>query len=101
MVDMPLVMLRMKIVESYSLEELVDIFNQILRKVQDERSDCPVNPAAAALYLYPEVFIKPRDLYITAMLHEICSEAPAEIGGLERVNAYLGNLHVSPLTRLW
>jgi hypothetical protein len=41
MVDMPLVMLRMKIVESLSLEELVDIFNQILRKIQDEKSDCP------------------------------------------------------------
>jgi hypothetical protein len=31
MVDMPAIMLRMKLVETYTLKELVDIFNHILK----------------------------------------------------------------------
>jgi len=33
MIDMPTIMLRMKICESHTLEELVEIFNVIIEKI--------------------------------------------------------------------
>lgn len=71
MIDMPTVMLRMKVVETHSLQELTDMFNFILDKMQ--RGEGPEQSAAAAHYFYPEMFNKPRDLYMTSLLHEICS----------------------------
>ena len=38
---------------------------------------------------------------MTALLHEVCSYHQGELGGYETVNAFLGNLHVKPLSRIW
>lgn len=73
MVDMPTIMLRMKLVETYSLKELVEMFNHILKMIADPNSGTPIQPAAAANFHFPDVFNKPRDLYVAALLHEICS----------------------------
>jgi len=56
---MPALMLRLRICEDYSLEELVEIFNYTLSKIL--RKDGPLQPSAAALYHFPKVFSEPRD----------------------------------------
>lgn len=71
MVEMPAVMLRMKIAETYTLEQLVEMFNFVLEKLQNKQG--PAQPAAAAMYYFPDVFNKPRDQYIAALLHEVCT----------------------------
>ena len=98
MCDMPTLLLRMRICEEHSLEELVSIFNYILSKIQ--RQDGPLQPQAAALYHFPKVFSEPRDQYIASFLHEVCNETK-DGEGYSQVNAYIGNVHVKPISRLW
>jgi hypothetical protein len=45
------------------------------------------------MYHFPEVFNEPRDKYIAAFLHEICTQAENN-QSFETVNAYIGNVHV-------
>jgi len=97
MCDMPALLLRMKICESHSLEELVSIFNYLLSKIQ--RNDGPTQLQAAAIYHFPEVFNEPRDQYVASILHEICLDNENGIS-YNTINAYVGNTHVKPLCRL-
>ena len=92
-------MLRMKIAESHTLQELVDIFNFVTDKIKNEEG--PKSSAASALYHFPHVFSRPRDEYITALLHEVCLQTTPDEGGFKNINAYLGNFHVDPITRIW
>ena len=72
LIDMPELLLRMKIVNDYSLTEIQQIFNYVLNKVYREKRYC-TTPDVAALNLFPDVFAKQRDEYITAMLHDIAN----------------------------
>ena len=59
-------------------------------------------PDATALLYFPEVFSEPRDMYVTSMLHEIANDTKNENHtGFESINAYLGNVHIPPIKRLW
>jgi hypothetical protein len=89
----------MKIAESHTLQELVDIFNFVSDKIKNKEG--PGTSAASALYYFPDVFSRPRDEYVTAFLHEVCLQSNPEDGGFQNVNAYLGNIHVDPITRIW
>jgi hypothetical protein len=73
MIDMPEILLRMRIGNMYTLTELNQIFNEVLNKVArcKENDSAPDVPELAALYHFPEVFQKPRDEYMTAILTEI------------------------------
>ena len=55
LVDMPEILLRMKIGASYSLKELQDIFNVVMNKLAKKEGPC-MSTASAALYYFPEVF---------------------------------------------
>ena len=58
-------------------------------------------PEAAALYYFPEVFGKPRDEYIAAYLHDMANDLQEDGQGFSTINAYLGNLQIKPVSRLW
>ena len=67
-----------------------------------------MQPGAAALVMFPEVFQKPRDEYLYALLRKLAEDegkdlsAPLEDQSAAQViDVYLGNLHVSPISRLW
>lgn len=97
--------MRMQIANKYTLEELQEIFNQIMIKI-DKRQG-PLQPGAAALFHYPEIFQMLRDEYIYSIIQKIVNEesVPGEDGEqppeLEMIDVYLGNIHVSPISRLW
>ena len=74
MIDMPELMLRMKVASMYTLDQLKDIFNDILNKIANAKPGDPRFPDVAALYYYPDIFQKPRDDYMAAMLYEIASD---------------------------
>ena len=96
LIDMPDLLLRMKVVSSHSLAEIQQIFNYVLNKVAKNGS----SPGLAALYYFPEVFAKPRDEYVAAMLFEMATDMQGD-KGLNKINAYLGNLQIKPVSRLW
>ena len=62
----------MKIASQYSLTEMQEMFNQIMKLI--DKREGPIMPGAAALYLYPEVFQKHRDEYIYSMIRKIAEE---------------------------
>ena len=97
---MPELLLRMKIVSEYSLKEIQEIFNYVLNKVHREKRDIMTSDVAA-LHYFPEVFAKPRDDYITAILHDIANDLQGQENGFSSVTAYLGNLQIKPVSRLW
>lgn len=70
LVDMPEVLLRMKVANSHSLVELQEIFNIVMNKLAKKEGPC-ISSASAAVYYFPEVFAQPRDEYVAAMLKEI------------------------------
>ena len=96
LIDMPEVLLRMRIASEHTLDELKEILNEILTRVYVGRSG-PDLPDAAAFYHFPEVFQKPRDEYIAALLHTIATDSSENY---ESILCYLGNVHVKPVSRL-
>lgn len=103
MCDMPEILMRMKISSLYSLKEMQEMFNQIMKKI--DKKEGPIQPEACALYLYPEVFLKHRDEYIYSMLRKIADEgqitSQTNSPPLKTIDVYLGSFHVSPISRLW
>ena len=103
LIDMPELLLRMKIGNELTLEDLQDILNTVLNKMA--RKECPcLTPGQAALYYFPEVFSRPRDEYVAAMLKEIAThmgDGQSSEEAITRVCCYLGNVHVQPIARLW
>ena len=87
LIDMPDILLRMKVVANHSLQEIQQIFNFVLNKVA--KTGDP--PGLTALYYFPEVFAKPRDEYVASMLFEMATDMQGE-NGYNQINAYLGNL---------
>jgi hypothetical protein len=60
------------------------------------------------LVLFPEVFLRPRDEYLYAFLRKLAEEEGKNLSvgvdeqpQVETVDVYLGNIHVSPVSRLW
>jgi hypothetical protein len=70
LIDMPELMLRMKVASMFSLDQLKEIFNDVLNRAMQEE----LLPEVAACLYYPEVFQKPRDEYMAAMLQEIAKD---------------------------
>ena len=97
---MPELLLRMHIVINHSLDEIKQMFNFILNKISRGSGPC-LTPDAAALYYFPEVFAKPRDEYITAMLYEIANDTRNDGDGYKNISAYVGNVQIKPISRLW
>ena len=95
---MPALLYRMKICESYTLEELDGIFNYLRSKIQI--NDGPSQFQAAAVYHFPEVFIEFKDQYVASILHEICLFYE-NLQAYDSINAYVGNTDVKPLCRLF
>ena len=75
LIDIPEILLRMKIAANHTLEELNDIFNQILNKVA--KGNGPSTADVAAIYYFPEVFQRPRDDYVASMINTIASDNSA------------------------
>jgi len=102
LVDMPEILLRMKVAHSHSLSDLQEILNFVMNKLAKREGPC-TSSAMAALYYFPEVFSKPRDEYVAAMLKEIAmhSGEGEDVEGNEQVCCYMGNVHMEPITRLW
>lgn len=100
LIDMPEILLRMKIANNHSLEELQDIFNFIMNKMASKQGPC-ISTAHAALYYFPEVFSKPRDEYVAAMIKELAMQSSDDDNvGHQAISCYLGNVHVQPTLRL-
>ena len=72
LIDMPEIILRMKIVNELSYADLADIFNIVLNKLHKKESPYKF-PDATATHYFPEIFAEPRDLYVASMLHEIAN----------------------------
>jgi hypothetical protein len=58
--------------------------------------------------MFPEVFQKPRDEYLYAILRKLVEDEGMSLTSsiedqppVEVIDFYIGNLHVSPLSRLW
>ena len=66
MIDMPEILLRMKIGNDYTLEQLNKMFNTVANKIKQKK--VIANPALAAQQLFPEIFLKPKDDYVRKML---------------------------------
>lgn len=65
-------------------------------------------PALAAQILYPEIFVAPRDEYMKILLKEILEDhksseefMPTECNPYENVLAYIGNIHITPIDKIW
>ena len=113
MIDMPEVLLRMKIASEYSLKELQTVFNTVANRI-NKKQIVPV-PALAAQELFPEIFVRPRDEYIQKIMKEIVEseslkvkmedqENPITEKELDQSNCilvYTGSIHVAPLSRAW
>ena len=79
--------------------------NKLVRK----EGPC-ISSATAAQYYFPDIFARPRDEYVAAMLKEIAMNSKSEISndpqnsdslsGIQSMNCYLGNVHVPPITRM-
>lgn len=87
----------MHIVCNHPLDEMLDIFNNLMNFV--EKGKGPIQPGAAAYFHYPEIFQKLRDQYLESYIRKVVEENTNN--SLEVVDVYLGNWHVSPLSRLW
>lgn len=103
---MPEILLRMKIANEHTLAELESIFNDIANKINQDK--VIQIPALAAQILYPEIFVKPRDNYMKILLQEILEDFKSneeyistESNPYENVLAYMGNIHISPISRIW
>jgi hypothetical protein len=72
MVDMPEILLRMKIANEFSLKELEKIFNKVCGKIK--RGESQPIPPLVAQELFPEIFVRPREEYIYQTLKDICDE---------------------------
>lgn len=100
LIDMPEILLRMKIANNHSLEELQDIFNFVMNKMASKKGPC-ISTAQAAQYYFPEVFSKPRDEYVAAMIKELAMQTRDDDNvGHKAISCYLGNVHVQPTLRL-
>lgn len=96
LLDMPEQLMRMKISSDYSLKQMQEIFNDIMNKIKFQGG--PKVPHAAALYYYPEIFQKYRDEYMEALIYNVATNAQDLP---ETIDVYLGNIHISPMSRLW
>lgn len=100
LIDMPEVLLRMKIANEHSLKDLQDIFNFVMNKLRRKDNPC-ISAASAAMFYFPDVFARPRDEYVAAMIKEIAMhKSEQEDSGVFNMSCYLGNVHVSPVIRL-
>ena len=75
MCDMPELLMRMQIANNYSLKEMQDMFNQIMASI-DKRDGGPLQAGAAALFHFPDVFLKLRDEYMYSLIRKIAEEEP-------------------------
>eukprot|EP00347_Sterkiella_histriomuscorum_P017372 403349636 len=99
--DMPDLLNRMQIGATITLKEMQEIFSDIMNKIK--RGQGPIQPGAAALYHYPEIFQKRKDQYLDAMIRDVLVETD-NLPNEQRpstIDVYCGNIHVSPLSRLW
>ena len=96
---MPEALFRMQIARMVTLQELERIFNQVLNAAQRRKVSDRSQLQLIANELFPELFVQPKDEYMARMMHEV---AKSFAGNPERtVLSFLGNCHVSPVSRLW
>ena len=116
LVDMPQILLRMKICKDHKLQDLEAIFNKICNKIV--KNECIPIPGLAAQELYPEIFVKPVDDYLYCNLRDILPEIQEgfeledyqktiSYEGLKNktddnvILAFTGNYHVDPFHKIW
>ncbi len=73
------------------------MFNNVMKYVERRRG--PSHPGANAVFHYPEMFLKFRDEYTESMIRKIVEENAQN--SISAVDVYMGNWHVSPVSRLW
>ena len=71
---MPEILNRWHIGADQTLEELIEVFNSVMGKL--ERRQGPLSAGTSALYHFPEVFQRRKDEYIYAMIRKIVEEEP-------------------------
>jgi hypothetical protein len=99
LVGMPEALFRMQLARMVTLEELERIFNQVLNTAQRRKVSDRRQLQLIANELFPELFVQPKDEYMARMMHDV---AKSFAGNPERtVLSFLGNCHVSPVSRLW
>ncbi len=70
--DLPEILNRMHIVAKTPLDEMLDMFNNVMKYVERRRG--PSHPGANAVFHYPEMFLKFRDEYTESMIRKIVEE---------------------------
>lgn len=51
------------------------------------------------MYHFPEIFQKPKDEYMHALIRSVIEDESNK--SMEALNVYLPTLHVSPIARMW
>ncbi len=76
-----------------------DMFNTLMNRISKEQG--PLEPGTAALYHFPEIFLKRKDDYIISLIRKIIEDSDSQNFPIKNIDVYLGNIHVSPISRLW
>lgn len=79
LIDMPEILLRMKIGNDYTLPELKKVFNKVCNAVTNRKKYAKRNrlkvvhpdTSLAAQQLFPDIFVRPKDEYMYMMLQQI------------------------------
>jgi hypothetical protein len=75
----------------------------------DKRDGGPLQAGAAALFHFPDVFLKLRDEYMYSLIRKIAEEEPQppvnpdqpQPEPISSIDVYLGHMHVAPVAKLW
>ncbi|CDW79079.1 UNKNOWN [Stylonychia lemnae] len=97
--DMPELLNRMQIASVLSLKEMQEIFDVIMNKIA--RKQGPLQSGAAAMYHFPEIFLKRKDQYLESFMRSVIEDDVLINQNIRHVDAYIGNIHLSPVSRIW
>ena len=61
----------------------------------------PIYPPVAALFHFPEIFQQRKDQYLEAFIRSVFEDTETNSTEIRQADAYIGNIHVSPVSRLW
>mmetsp|Transcript_27584 Transcript_27584/g.49737 ORF Transcript_27584/g.49737 Transcript_27584/m.49737 type:complete len:414 (+) Transcript_27584:32-1273(+) len=95
--DMPEQLLRMKLANTLTLQDLYEIRDRSIEELNRHYSANPTHMVSlreVVLRHYSHLISAPRDLYITSILKEACKNT-------EGIVAFVGAPHFYPILRLW
>lgn len=95
--DMPEAFLRIQLGNLISLSKVQEMFAGMLGQLSEiykDPSKEPITLEQLTLQLYPELFIQPRDLYMSTLLREVG-------GDFDDVLAFIKPAHLHGVQELW